>query len=47
MTNGPVTIGGWISYGGERFPGQIYSVDVKKTEINPGSNSISSIIFKR
>ena len=47
MTYGPVTIGGWISYGGERFPGEIYSVDVKKTEINPGSNSISSRIFNR
>ena len=28
-TNGPVTIGGWISYGGERFPGTIYSIEVR------------------
>lgn len=45
MTYGPVTIGGWISYGGERFPGTIYSIVVKKTDIVPSNNSISSRIF--
>jgi hypothetical protein len=47
MTYGPVTIGGWISYGGERFPGKIYSINVKKTDRNAGSNSISSRIFNK
>lgn len=28
-TNGPVTIGGWISYGGERFPGTVNSIEVR------------------
>jgi hypothetical protein len=27
-TNGPVTIGGWINYSGERFPGTISSINV-------------------
>ena len=45
MTYGPVTIGGWISYGGERFPGTIHSIVVKKTDIVPSNNSISSRIF--
>ena len=25
-TNGPVTIGGWQNYNGERFPGYIYKI---------------------
>jgi hypothetical protein len=28
-TNGPVTIGGWINYSGERFPGRISSIKVR------------------
>jgi len=27
-TNGPVTIGGWQNYNGERFPGYIYKISV-------------------
>ena len=28
-TNGPVTIGGWVNYAGERFPGTISSIKVR------------------
>ena len=45
MTYGPVTIGGWISYNGERFPGDIYSVNVKNTENAQNNGTISSRIF--
>jgi len=45
MTYGPVTIGGWISYSGERFPGDIYSVNVKNTENSQNNGTISSRIF--
>jgi hypothetical protein len=45
MTFGPVTIGGWINYGGENFPGEIYSVEVKKTERNSGNNSTTARVL--
>lgn len=45
MTFGPVTIGGWINYSGERFPGEIYSVEVKKTERNSGNSSTNARVL--
>jgi hypothetical protein len=38
-TNGPVTIGGWINYSGERFPGTISSINVRTAISN--SNSVT------
>jgi hypothetical protein len=47
MTYGPVTIGGWINYSGENFPGTIQSIVVRKTEQASSSDSISSRIFNK